>query len=75
QGIPKVEWLLEDIIVCGESVEEHLKLLEQVLGRLKRANIRMHKDKCKWFQSSVKYLGHQLDREGIRPTEEHVEAI
>lgn len=31
--------------------------------------------KCKFFQSSIKYLGHIIDANGIRPNPEKVEAI
>lgn len=33
------------------------------------------KEKCKFFQKSVSYLGHILDETGIRPSDEKVKAI
>ena len=32
-------------------------------------------DKCKFFQSEIQYLGHTIDKEGIRPQPEKLKAI
>lgn len=37
--------------------------------------LKAKKEKCKFFQKSVKYLGHELDESGIHPTEDKVKAI
>eukprot|EP00731_Ephydatia_muelleri_P006604 Em0003g852a len=37
-GIPKTAAYIDDILVAGTSQEEHLKLLKEVLERLKQAN-------------------------------------
>ena len=38
--------------------------------RLLNAGVRLNKAKCKFFQSSVVYLGHMIDGEGLHPTQE-----
>ena len=43
QGIPKLQCLMDDIIVAGE--EEHLALLEKVLQRLDQRNLTGNKEK------------------------------
>ena len=74
-GIPKTAAYIDDILVAGTSQEEHLKLLKEVLERLKQANVRIKKSKCKFMQAEVTYLGYRIDQDGIHPTEEHVLAI
>ena len=39
-----------------------------VLERLLNAGFRLNKAKCKFFQSSVVYLGHVIDGEGLHPS-------
>ena len=68
-GIPKTSAYIDDILVAGTSQEEHLKLFEEVLDRLKQANIRIKKIKCKFMQEEVTYLGYRIDQDGIHPTE------
>ena len=48
-GIPKTQCLLDDIIVAGSTDEEHLKLLDEVLGRLNEYNLSINKKKSKFF--------------------------
>lgn len=74
-GLNKVGVLLDDIIITGNDVGEHMANLREVLKRMKIAGLRAKIDKCKFFQSSVTYLGHRIDNAGIHPTEEKIEAI
>jgi hypothetical protein len=49
--------------------------LRQVLALLVKNGLRINADKCVFFSSSVEFLGHQVDRTGIRPLQNHVEAV
>ena len=49
--------------------------MRQVLQRLKQRGVRLKKGKCEFGQSQVTYLGHRLDHEGLKPTEDKVNAI
>ena len=75
QGIPFVICYLDDILVSGRTVEEHLKNLEEVLRRLQLHGLRLKKDKCSFLQSSVEYLGHQVDAQGVHTSQKKVKAI
>lgn len=74
-GLKHVMCRIDDILITAPTDREHLMILEEVLRRLDRHNIRLRKDKCKFLQSRVEYMGHLLDHEGIHPTEAKVEAI
>ena len=75
QGIPKVVVYLDDILVAGDSVEEHLRLLDKVLDRLQKAGLRARKNKCQFMVSEVSYLGHRIDKDGLHPLDDKVKAI
>lgn len=45
--------------------EEHLTTLEEVLRQLCSQGFRLQKSKCSLFQSSVEYLGHTIDTQGV----------
>ncbi|CAB0017523.1 unnamed protein product, partial [Nesidiocoris tenuis] len=74
-GIPRVRVMLDDIIVTGDTFDDHLKNVRTVLDRLLSAGLRTQKAKCKWFQEEVLYLGHRISKEGIQPTAQHLKAI
>ena len=75
QGIPFVICYFDDILVTGCSPAEHLQNLEEVFRRLKKHGIRLKKDKCNFFQTSVEYLGHRIDAQGVHTAETKVQAI
>lgn len=74
-GLNKVGVLLDDIIITGKDIDEHMKNLREVLKRMNDAGLRAKVEKCKFFQRSVTYLGHTIDENGIHPTEDKIEAI
>ncbi|CAB0009711.1 unnamed protein product, partial [Nesidiocoris tenuis] len=70
-----VACFLDDVIVTGRSMDEHMANLEEVLSRFEREGIKVNPDKCKWVQDSVEYLGHSIDKNGIHPTTAHLKAM
>ena len=73
--IPMCRPYLDDIIISGKSDQEHLNNLETVLKRLEDSGLHLRKEKCAFMQDSLEYLGHRLDREGIRPLQDKLDAI
>ena len=66
---------LDDIIITGSTFEEHASLLSRVLERLKYGNLSINFSKCNFFRSELKYLGHVVDRFGLRVDPAKVSAI
>lgn len=66
---------LDDILVSGPTVSEHLRNLEHVLSILNQSGLCLNKDKSLFLQDKVEYLGHIIDGEGLHPTQEKVRAI
>jgi hypothetical protein len=75
QGIPCVVVRLDDILVTGKNRQEHLIHLEQVLQKLESAGVKLKREKCIFMADEVIYLGHQINKRRIQPTEEKVQAI
>ncbi|KAL7725322.1 hypothetical protein ACLKA6_012651 [Drosophila palustris] len=66
---------LDDIIVIGATLEEHAKNLREVLKRLRKANLRLNRNKCSFFQKSIVYLGHVVSEAGIHTDPGKIDAI
>ena len=73
--IEGVVCLVDDILVCGNTQEEHDQRLVAVLSRLKRAGLTLGRDKCEINRRSVKFLGQMVDEAGVRPDPGKVRAI
>jgi len=75
QGLYKVSAYIDDIMLTGSTLEEHLQVLDKVLRILKSAGLRLNRSKCLFLQPHIEYLGHVIDQHGIHPTEDKVRAI
>ena len=75
QGLPNVICYLDDVLVTGSTVEEHLTNLENVFKRFQKYNIRAKRSKCSFLCDSVEYLGHRVDANGLHTTDRKVEAV
>lgn len=75
QGLPGVQVYLDDILVTGRTPKEHNENLNRVLNRLEQRNLTLRKEKCKFAQESVQFLGHMIDAKGVHTVEEKVQKI
>ena len=75
KGIPNVLVYLDDILITGQSQEQHIKNLQEVLIRFRQAGLRLKKQKCQFLVKSVEYLGFTIDQQGLHPSAEKIKAI
>ena len=61
---------LDDLTIYSKTFEEHVEHLKIVFKVLRAAKLKLNKDKCSFFLPSIKFLGHEITREGILPDEE-----
>ncbi|KAL6459678.1 hypothetical protein MHYP_G00314370 [Metynnis hypsauchen] len=66
---------LDDLIIFSSTLEEHEQRLMTVLKRIADVGLKLSPAKCRFFQTSVNYLGHVISEEGIQPNPEKVSAI
>lgn len=66
---------IDDLIVFSSTLEEHEERLLNVLNRLREYGLKLSPDKCKFFQTSVKYLGHVVSEKGIDTDPEKIAAL
>lgn len=58
---------LDDIIILSQSEQQHAQNLDTVLTRLKQHNFFCNVDKCQFALTQIKYLGHVVTAETVRP--------
>ena len=66
---------IDDVIVYGNTIEEHARRLGHVLERFERANLKLQPGKCVFAQPQVEYLGYIVSREGIRASPDKTQAV
>ena len=66
---------LDDIVLYANSLEEHEEKFNKLMERLITANLKLQPDKCEFLLPEVAYLGHIIDKDGIRPDPKKLEAV
>ena len=73
--IEGVHVIFDDMIIAARNDEEHDKILHKVLTRARECGVKFNSKKIQFRVTQVKYLGHILSSDGIRPDAEKVNAI
>ena len=66
-GLPFSRCYIDDIIIWLSSFAEHLEHLEIVFKRLREWGLKIQPGKCLFGAKKVDFLGHRVNRFGIRP--------
>src|SRR6266480_1500917 len=66
---------IDDIIVHSETFGNHLNDLEQVFERIKKANLKLGPEKCKFCFGEIKFLGHIIGKDGIKTDPAKIEKV
>ncbi|KAI5735703.1 hypothetical protein M8J77_021620 [Diaphorina citri] len=66
---------LDDIIIFGSSLQQHLQNIRKVLTRLRDSNLKIQLDKSEFLRKEVEYLGHVVTEEGVKPNPTKINAI
>lgn len=70
-----VKSFIDDILVWGSSEEEHDNRLKSVLEVCKENNLTLNETKSVYKQKEVKFLGHIIDENGMRPAIDKLESV
>ena len=66
---------MDDLLVFGQSKEEHDQRLLAALKRIEAAGATLNAQKCEFGKTGLKFLGHCIDQDGIRADPEKTAAI
>ena len=80
QVMRKVNWnkcvvFMDDILVFGKTIEEHNHNLEAVLEALEENGLKALPAKCNLLKEEVAFLGHVIDKNGIRTDPGKIESM
>lgn len=73
EGICQV--YMDDLLVFSRSEEQHVEHLKAVFERLRHFGLKLSEEKSLLGRDSIKFLGHVISREGVRPDPQKVDAI
>lgn len=66
---------LDDILVATSTIDDQLDTLRRIFELLVLNNINLRIEKCFFLFTEIDFLGYQISKEGIQPTDSGVIAI
>ena len=66
---------VDDVVKATPTLADHIARLDEVFDCMKRARLKRKPSECEILRDSIKYLGRMVDRHGVRPDPEAVEAV
>ena len=74
-GLERVVCLIDDILIYGNTEEQHDKRLKAALSQISKAGLTLSKEKCVFGVTKISFLGQSVDSDGIKPDPRKLEAI
>ena len=74
-GIEGVCVFMDDILIFGKTMADHDRAFQEVQAALQAARVTLNPDKSQLRQSSIKFLGHVIAADGVRPDPDRVTAL
>ena len=75
EDIEGAEVIMDDILVWGTTIEEHDQRLKIVLDKARKYNLKLSPNKTEFRKKQIRYVGHVLSSEGLKPDYEKVKAV
>jgi hypothetical protein len=70
-----VDCFLDDILIFSDTIEEHLQHIQRVLDMFRDIGLKAHPSKSVFCADSVEFLGHNISKYGMSPSEAKIKAI
>lgn len=74
-GLDFVFAYVDDVLIACVDAEQHVEHVRVVLGRFKEFGIAINPGKCVFAASTLTFLGHVVDAQGLRPNPDSAAAI
>ena len=75
QGMENVENFIDDILIYTQTFDHHIRVLNELLSRLRNANLTAKPSKCSILYKEVECLGHTVGNEVLSPNSDKITAI
>lgn len=75
ERVPGTKVYIDDILICGATIEEHDARLAQALEAARSHGLKLNEKKCEFRKTEITFLGEVLTAEGVQISQSRVTAI
>ena len=66
---------LDDILIFSKNKQDHYKRIRNIFKRIEAAGLKINPNKCHFMKETIQFLGHTIDKNGIKTNEKKIMAI
>ena len=66
---------MDDVIIYSRNFSDHLSHIRDVFTLLRKANLKLKRQKCKFGLNKIRYLGFIINKDGISPCNDKIAAL
>ncbi|CAF3221850.1 unnamed protein product [Rotaria sp. Silwood2] len=66
---------IDDVVIFSPTFEQHMTDLEKVFQALQSANLTLKASKCQFCRREMRYLGHIITQNGIKPDPDLIKSV
>jgi hypothetical protein len=66
---------IDDIVIYSSNMEDHIRALDEVLGCLSKAGLKLKPSKCDFFKNEVLYLGHVISDKWVKLNPSAIDSV
>ncbi|CAF2775804.1 unnamed protein product [Rotaria sp. Silwood2] len=66
---------IDDVVIFSPTFEQHILDLEKVFQALRSANLTLKASKCQFCRREMRYLGHIITQNGIKPDPDLIKSV
>ncbi|CAF1425819.1 unnamed protein product [Adineta ricciae] len=66
---------IDDVIIYSSNFNQHINDLTEVFDALRNANLTLKASKCHFCRNEIKYLGHIITKQGIKPDPDLIASV
>lgn len=75
ESLEKTYPYLDDVTICGKTIEEHNKNLEKFFSAVEKYDLTINKEKSKFSMKSISLLGYTISNKTIKPDAERLKPL
>lgn len=75
EGLDGTRVYIDDLVVWGQTRQQHDERLEKLLQRVKKSGLKLNRDKCLFGVTEMTFLGDKVTSQGVEPDQSKIQAI
>lgn len=66
---------VDDVLIFSRTIEEHIQRLQTLFSTLRKHNLKISAEKCRFLRTQIPFLGYIISNKGVLPDPDKIKPI